>query len=212
MLDKDNLNFLGPYLDNLHKGTTTIKAAGITGITQSQLEESKKAEIQKRFDHLMGNVIDTFNDTISKARQNYYLNVGISLTIVVFGCLLISLSIYFGLSQKQFEPLSAITAAIGVADFVSLFFISPQTKIRRLLGDLAQMEIIYTNWCLEAYLAYENLVSNGYTTESIQKFQEILKQVTTDSVKQIEDNIGNDPDAQTKGTDSQSNNTGAGNK
>lgn len=202
MINKKNLNFFEPYVDKL-------KRSGITGVPSTAkveqkqgplLDEKDREEIAKRFDGLMDDVIKTFEDTISKAKNSYYLNVAISIIVVIFGVLLLSLSMYFGFSSKGFSPFSSITAAVGVADFVALFFVNPQTKIRRAIGDLAQMQMIYTNWCLEAYSAYENLVLNNFQIGAIQKFQETLKQVTTDSVKEIEDNIGNDQQSQSNGT------------
>jgi hypothetical protein len=160
-----------------------------------KINDNAKTAVKERFNGMMDDMIDTFNDTMSKTKDNYYLNIGISILIIIFGTTLLSISIYRGIFFETFDPLSTIPAALGIGSFAALFFTNPQTKIRRILGDLGQMQMIYTNWSQQAYSAYASLVLEDFTVTAMNTFQKKLAATTKEAVDAIETNIGNDSES-----------------
>lgn len=161
-------------------------------IAPSQFDKTAYDQVQD----LWKDVGERFRNINSKIESNYLLVVAINVAAVASGVILLMFSVYFALISSGSEGtgiFSAITGGIGVADFVALFIVNPQTRIRRVLGDMVQMQMIYMTWLNQVYASYMKLISTDEPTdEDMTKFQEALKTYTADSVKSIEDNIGSD--------------------
>lgn len=123
--------------------------------------------------------------------HNYYLIIAINIAIVTAGIALLSFSIFYSWARGD-SLFGAITSGIAVADFVAVFLFNPQTRVRKVLGDKVQMQIIYKTWMNQAVAAYANLVNRNYSAEAIDKFQDDLKKHAKESVELLENNIGND--------------------
>lgn len=172
-----------------------IQEAQVEPPTADQLIEIKNQFIQSTDDLLSG-----FEESMNLSKSNYLLINAINIIIVFFGIVLLSFSIYYSWVSQKFELFSAITAGLGVTDFMALFLVNPQTKIRKNLADLVQMRMIYNAWINESYSAYLSLAINGYGADNILKYQNSLNTFTTNAVNLIENNIGND----TKSSNAQS--------
>ncbi len=133
-----------------------------------------------------------FQDSMGRVLDNYHLNLFTNVIIIVFGILLLSLSLYFGFGSDEFKPFAGVAAAGGVANFIAVFFVNPQTRLRRLIGDLVQMRMIYSSWIAEIYIAYIQIKIDDYKLDTVIKVQEAISKITRAAVKDIEDYIGSD--------------------
>ena len=132
-----------------------------------------------------------FNNVKEHIESNYRLNVRINKAIVILGVVLLSTSIVYSWIRGV-DLFTTITSGIAVADFVALFLYNPQTKIRRVLGDLVQMQVIYRTWAFQTIVATLLFIRNKNNDAEVKIFQDSLGTFAKQAVDAIESNIGND--------------------
>jgi hypothetical protein len=190
----------------LLRASSQADAARVVGISTTVVPEDKtritvdkdtldqaKAKLKENWTSMQ----QVLEGVETASTHNYQLIIAINIAIVGAGIALLIFSIFYSWTSGD-SLFGAITSGIAVADFVAVFLFNPQTRIRKVLGDKVQMQIIYRTWMNQAVAAYANLIRENYSAEAIDKFQEDLKKHGEDSVKAIESFIGND---NSQGTD-----------
>lgn len=169
----------------------------------------EKKKIDDKIAAMQGEIDSLFKDSEKRVLANYNLNLATNVIIIIFGVILLSLSIYFGFSSDEFTPFAGVAAAGGVANFIALFFSNPQTRLRRLIGDLVQMRMINANWVAESNIAFVQIKIDNYKLDTVIKVQEAISKITRAAVEDIEDYIGSDSNSaggsSTQGTSGGSN-------
>lgn len=186
LLAGSNMVFPFPLQKRATETDTTITTGVSTPFDDKTMEQIKE-NLKKNW----GDMQKILNEVEEVSTSNYRLIIAINIAIVAAGLALLSYSIFYSWFRED-SVFGAITSGIAVADFVAVFFFNPQTRVRKVLGDKVQMQIIYRTWMNQAVAAYANLVSGNYNAEALKKFQDDLKNHGKESVELIENNIGND--------------------
>lgn len=77
---------------------------------------------------------------------------------------------------------------LGVASFLGSFFIGPQLRIQRTVGDLTQIQVFYRTYCAQ----WENIMDWArnnqahMTLEELESLNRQLEERTTNTVEKIE--------------------------
>jgi hypothetical protein len=206
MDDKNDENLLAgsetvfpfPLLRPASQAETT-KVEGLSVTVKPEDKAEKRVVVDKEtLDQVKAKVKENWTsmqqilkDVETVSTRNYYLIIAINIAIVAAGITLLIFSIFYSWARGD-SLFGAITSGIAVADFVAVFLFNPQTRVRKVLADKVQMQIIYRTWMNHAVAAYANLVRENYSAEAIDKFQDDLKNHGKESVELIENNIGND--------------------
>ena len=193
--------------ENLLAGSETVfpfplqrtpNQSGISTIVGLSTTPTPTPEDKKTLNQIKAKLKETWismqqvlEEVEAASTRNYQLIIAINVAIVVAGIALLIFSIFYSWARGD-SLFGAITSGIAVADFVAVFLFNPQTRVRKVLGDKVQMQIIYRTWMNQAVAAYANLVKENYSAEAIDKFQDDLKNHAKESVNLIENNIGND--------------------
>jgi uncharacterized membrane protein YgcG len=197
----ENFNLLGPYIKGFaeertfeaEQVTDTVSGVTVTERMVPQLSDDEKKEIDRKINAMQLEMDKLFKDSEKRALNNYHLNLTTNVIIIIFGVVLLSLSIYFGFFNADgFTPFAGIAAAGGVANFIALFFSNPQTRLRRLIGDLVQMRMINASWVMEINTAYMQIKIDNYKLDTVIKVQKAISRITRAAVKDIENYIGSD--------------------
>jgi hypothetical protein len=196
----ENFNLLEPYMKGSAEGRTfsaqevTDTIRGVTIAEQiPELSDDEKKKIDGKIDAMQLEMDKLFKDSEKRALNNYHLNLTTNVIIIIFGVALLSLSLYFGFFNADgFTPFAGVAAAGGVANFIALFFSNPQTRLRRLIGDLVQMRMINASWVMEINTAYIQIKIDNYKLDTIIKVQKAISKITRAAVKDIENYIGSD--------------------
>jgi uncharacterized membrane protein YgcG len=196
----ENFNLLEPYIKGFaaegtraEQVTDTVRGVTMTEqIMVPQLSDDEKKKIDGKIVAMQLEMDKLFKDSEKRALNNYHLNFATNGIIIGFGGLLLSLSLYFGFRSDEFTPFAGIAAAGGVANFIALFFSNPQTRLRRLIGDLVQMRMINASWVMEINIAYMQIKIDNYKLDTIIKVQKAISKITRAAVKDIENYIGSD--------------------
>lgn len=154
-----------------------------------EIDSTDLDAIAKELETFWQNANNTLAEVMNRNKQNYNLNMGINIAIITLGIALLIVSVVEGVIRGVGE-FAAITSAIGVADFVSIFLVNPQTSLRKANADIAEMEIIFDGWFNETLTAFYRLVSNGFANNEIELFQASLSKYTNEAVTFIENTIG----------------------
>lgn len=214
--DKKNFNLLGPFIDAFvaagrPESQEAMFAAEIEEAKKDEIADALKKDIDARIQAQIDSMDALFLDSMNRTLGNYHQNVITNWIMIVFGVILLSLSIYFGLKSDSFNPFSAITATVGIADFIALFFVNPQTRLRKLIGDLIQMRLIFASWVAEVYTEVIQIQIDNYNIDTVRKVQEAISKTTRTAVKDIEDYIGNDSSSRTSDDNKTPGSNGGGN-
>jgi hypothetical protein len=121
--------------------------------------------------------------------ENYRTLRAINILIIGAGILLLAASIVRGFINGV-DAFTALGSAIGVANFVTIFLVNPQSRITGSLADSAQFDTIIQTWGWHVVLEYDLLAESQWTAQDVNSFQQNLAKYTADAIKDIETNIG----------------------
>ncbi|MFY3740641.1 MAG: hypothetical protein HMLIMOIP_001082 [Candidatus Nitrosomirales archaeon] len=175
--------YIMPLLDIVTKKKEELQTLGFTDPDIEAIKDLLKKHWE--------DMDKAFNKVKAHSEENYRLNIRINKAIVVIGIILLSTSIAYSWI-RGIDLFSAITSGIGVADFVALFLVNPQKSIRKVLGDLLQIQMIYRTWAIQVIGAVFRWIKNNDKDEEMEKLQNSLATFTRDAVELIEKNIGTD--------------------
>ncbi len=101
---------------------------------------------------------------VAHAEQAYRTNYWINIVIVVIGTILVAFSLVLSAIQGA-NPSTVTYAGLGIADFIALFFVDPQKRLLKLLGDFGQVTLIYKTWMQQV-----QMIDNMVWSEKDQKY------------------------------------------
>lgn len=106
--------------------------------------------------------------------------------IVSVGCVLVLYSVSYGW-LKGLDVYSAALGALGVLSIVSNFYLAPQRKIQKTMGDLTQVQIFYRTYCAQ----WENIMdwakeNNDMTLEQLEALNKQLEDRSSAAIEKIE--------------------------
>jgi len=139
------------------------------------------------------NLDSLFNRTLGYAESAFKTNRYINLIVVGVGISILAYAIVYS-ALKSLDLYSTAFGTLGVVSFVALFYFTPQKKIQKTVGDLAQIQMFYrTYWSqVEAVLDWVRDNRRGMTFEQLEKVNTQLQGVTKYATEQVEALIGKD--------------------
>lgn len=128
--------------------------------------------------------------TIAHAEKAFRVNVYINITLVGVGILLVVNSIIYGW-VNEFNVFSTLFGTIGVAEFITIFYLTPQRKIQKTVGDLTQMQMLYRTY----YNQMEAVEDWSYghpkkTQDELERMNNHLEDITIKAAQKVEELIG----------------------
>jgi hypothetical protein len=169
---------------------TTILIINVVSETDSggQLSESSghAREYWEKMDSL-------FYSTMKTAEQSYETNRIINIIVVAIGIVLIANAIILGWVRPSSDAWSIVSGGIGIVAFLAHFFVQPQSRITRSLGNLAQIQMIHKahSRLFESISDYDWLKfrKGDREIEEVKKMDEELERGTKEYVKLVEEYI-----------------------
>lgn len=153
--------------------------------------EQQEAEVSRRVLPKYWETIDNlYLSTVESGKRAFNVNVQINIVIVAVGVGLILNSIAYSW-VKGLDALSVVSASIGVADFVVIFFANPQKNIHVTLGNFTQIQMAYRTYLsnLEIIWDCERKLDRSPTGLTIEDLKELVKQfeeITSNAMKRVE--------------------------
>jgi len=138
------------------------------------------------------NVEALFYRTIGHAEKAFKVNMYISIIIVVVGIVLLAYSIVYSWINGL-DLYSTAFGALGVANFVAVFYLTPQRKIQSTVADLTQIQILYRGYSVQ--LGAANDWQRSHVTmglEDLDKWCKQLESLSINAAQKIEELIGKD--------------------
>lgn len=137
-----------------------------------------------------------FYRTIGHAERAFKVNVYINIILVGVGLALIGYSFIYSWINSL-DVYSTAFGGLGVLSFVATFFMTPQDRIQRTVGDLTQIQMFYRTYCLlwENIGDYQRINLEAMTLEDLEKLNNQLEKHTISISKKIEEYIGNEQDS-----------------
>jgi len=129
---------------------------------------------------------ELFYRTLGYAERSFKVNLYINMLIVAVGCVLVLYSVSYGW-LKGLDVYSAVLGALGVLSIVSNFYLAPQRKIQKTMGDLTQVQIFYRTYCAQ----WENIMdwakeNNDMTLEQLEVLNKQLEDRSSAAIEKIE--------------------------
>ena len=162
-------------------------------LTTSAAEAARQEEMDRQSNADWDKLNDLFTRTLDDARRAYVTNYVINLIIVTIGIVLLASSLLMAWI-RGLDLQTLVYAGLGIADFTALFYVSPQQRIQRLLGDFNQIQVVHRNYRMqiEKILEYNWKVyksGNQTLSETIEVNKEV-ERVSINSLEAIEKYIG----------------------
>ncbi len=132
-----------------------------------------------------------FYRTIGHAEQSYRVNLYVNLLIVGAGCLLLIYSFSYS-ALRGIDVWSVAFGGLGIVSFLGSFFILPQQRIQKTVGDLTQIQIFYRTYCAqwENIMDWEKTNKDHMTLQELESLNKQLEELTFETVKRIEEYVG----------------------
>jgi hypothetical protein len=133
---------------------------------------------------------DLYYHTIAHAERAFRVNVYINITLVSVGIILVANSIIYSW-VKDFNVFSILFGTIGVLEFVTIFYLTPQRKIQKTVGDLTQMQMLYRTYYtqIEAVESW-NYMNPEKAQGELERMNNHLQDITIKTAQKVEDFIG----------------------
>lgn len=144
---------------------------------------SKMPEWLKNFDRL------TFR-SCEAAERACRINFSINIVMVGVGISLLAYSMAYG-AIKGLDIYSTAFGSLGVVSFVSIFFLTPQSKIFESVSDLVQIQILYRSYIyITDLLQRRTWYNQELSAEEIEKTSKEIEKTTFNIVEKMEVLVG----------------------
>jgi hypothetical protein len=162
-----------------------IMALETTQVKMAQNDSEQAKEVKEK------DVWDVFDSNILKALsisgRACRINFSIYILMIGFGVTLLVYSIIYS-AFNGIEVYSTIFGSLGLASFVSILLIAPQSKISKNAANLAQLQILYRAYVNQLAVLW----TRGFykhvekSMDEIERTSRLLEQVTFNTVDKIE--------------------------
>jgi len=91
---------------------------------------------------------ELFCRALGYTERTFKINLYINLLTVAVGCVLVLYSISYGWLRVP-DAYTAVLGTLRVFCVISNFYLTPQRKIQKTMGDLTQVHIFYRTYCAQ---------------------------------------------------------------
>ena len=134
-------------------------------------ESHEKNKMTEELEKLHIEVISSLKTSVIAAQKTFTVNFYVNVVIVIFGILLVLIAIVQSIFQG-IDLFSITFGTLGVANFVTVFLLNPQSRLQENLCKLSQMNVILSNFLFE----YDNFLTVTREVSDIRKLTEINKE------------------------------------
>lgn len=146
-------------------------------------DEAHAKEYWEKMDNL-------FYRTVGHAEQAFRINVYINLVVVIVGIVLLGYSIVYSWINSL-DLYSTAFGSLGVVNFIAVFYLTPQRKIQKTVGDLTQMQMLYRTYYNEVEaLGDWDRMHPEKTLDQLETMCTQLDRLTSNATEKIEKLIG----------------------
>jgi len=155
--------------------------------TKAMPERSHNEDYAKEYWEKMDNL---FYRTVGHAEQAFRINVYINLVVVIVGIVLLGYSIIYSWINSL-DLYSTAFGGLGVVNFIAVFYLTPQRKIQKTVGDLTQMQMLYRTYYteVEAHGDWDRMHPEK-TLDQLETMCTQLDRLTSNATEKIEKLIG----------------------
>ena len=133
---------------------------------------------------------DLFYRTIGHAERAFKINVNINIIVVIVGIVLLTYSIIYSW-MNGLDVYSTAFGSLGVVTFITTFYLTPQRKIQKTVGDLAQIQMYYRTYFMQAEAINDwDYWHKEKTLDELDKMNKQLEKLTNNITQRIEEYVG----------------------
>ena len=131
-----------------------------------------------------------FYRTIDHAETAFKITLYINIIVVIIGIVIVAYSIIYGWTNSL-DLYSTLFGTLGVATFVSTFYLSPQREIQKTVGDLTQIQMFYRTYYIQAENISDYAANHPeMSLEEMEKLNKHLEEITLQTAQKIQDLVG----------------------
>lgn len=156
-------------------------------IDSQEVKEVKGKDVWNLFDDILLKTLSVIGRTCTIHFAVYILMIGFGITALGYSVIY---SAFNGMNAY-----STIFGSLGMASFVSILLIAPQSKIRKNAANLAQLQILYRAYVNQLAILW----TRGFykhverSMDEIERTSKLLEQVTFSTVDKIENLLAVNP-------------------
>jgi hypothetical protein len=152
--------------------------------------EPRSAEARQKAREYWDKMDTLFYRTIGHAERAFKINVNINIVVVIVGIVLLAYSIVYSWINGL-DVYSTAFGSLGVIDFIAIFYLTPQRKIQKTVGDLAQIQMFYRTYYMQAEAVNDwDYYNQEKTIEQLVKMNKHMEELTHNATEKIEELVG----------------------
>ena len=127
--------------------------------------------------------MNLFYRTIGHAEMAFKINVNINIVVVVVRIVLLTYSTLYSW-VNSLDVYSTAFGSLGVMTFFTTFYLIPQRKIQKTVGDLAQIQMYYRTYFMQAEAINDwNYLHKEKTLDELEKMNKQLEKLASYSIR-----------------------------
>ncbi|MCW4019470.1 MAG: hypothetical protein NWF00_12475 [Candidatus Bathyarchaeota archaeon] len=137
------------------------------------------------------NVDNLFYRTIGHAETAFKVNIYINIIVVIIGIVILGYSILYSWINGL-NLYSTAFGSLGVVSFIATFYLTPQKRVQKTVGDLTQLQMFYRTYYMQAEAINDWLFNNqkNLSLNDLDTVNKQLEALTNGCVEKIESYIG----------------------
>jgi hypothetical protein len=153
---------------------------------------ANKSQAISQFEDSIEGVKTMLKDALDRNKGMHKTIVLVNLVMVGIGVFFILASIIYSIINMTIDQITLSSAGLALADFVAIFFVNPQQRLKVSLANFVQLGLICHSWSSRTQASFLLFIKSPQSKVDVDDFQAAISQTTADSVKEIEERVEKD--------------------
>ena len=156
------------------------------GVAES---EDYRVQAVKDFEDSLEAMKKILKDALQRNTTTHTMIVGVNLVMVGIGVGFVIISIWYSVANNTINEITLSSAGLAVADFVAIFLINPQERIKKSLTNFVQLGIICNSWSNRTQASFVLFLNSQQTKDDVELFQRTIDKIADDAVHAVEESV-----------------------
>jgi type III secretory pathway component EscR len=172
-----------------HKGSPPLPTSSTTE-AEKPIESAEDAEKAARaFETSLDGMKMIVKDALKRNKNMYTMLICVNLVIVAIGVGFVLISIVHSVLNNRIDEITLASAGLAVADFVAIFLVNPQDRMKKSLTNFVQLGILSHSWSSRIQASFILFLNSSKQQGDVTEFQTSIEKITRDTVDAIEEKV-----------------------
>jgi len=157
--------------------------------TTAPPDSSARAKAAREFGDSLEGMKNILKDALNRNKNMYTMLIVVNLVIVGIGVAFVIISIGHSVLNNTIDQITLASAGLAVADFVAIFLVNPQDRMKKSLTNFVQLGILSHSWSSRTQACFVLFLKSEMKQDDVKLFQTTIDEIADDTVVSIEDKV-----------------------